>query len=309
VVLKVIQAADGHTEPTSPGYWKREPLVYESGVLENLPPGCAVPECFALAAPSREIMWLWLEDIATVHDSALPLPRYGLAARHLGRFNGLYLGNVPCPSFSWLRRDYLRSWVALGGPGMGQLPGVLDRPLVAHVYSGSVATRLVHRWEERDGLLATLASLPQTFCHMDAMRRNMIARHDAHGQRQTVLLDWGEAGLGAPGEDLAAFITGSVFLDAETPHARELEDIALESYIDGLRDVGWRGDAELVRRGYAIAAVLRILGGTTWVLHTLLNDGQHGELERAFGRPIHELVDRWAGAMKVAVEALDKVRH
>jgi aminoglycoside phosphotransferase (APT) family kinase protein len=143
---------------------------------------------------------------------------------------------------------------------------------------------------------------------MDAMRRNMIARHDAHGQEQTVLLDWGEAGLGAPGEDLAAFITGSVFLDAETPYAREMEDIALESYIDGLRDVGWRGDADHVRRGYAIAAALRVLGGTTWVLHTLLNDSRHGELERAFGRPIHELADRWAGAMRVAVEALDRAR-
>jgi hypothetical protein len=304
MVLKVIHAADGRSAPTSLGYWKREPLVYQSGILDRLPPGAAVPECFAVAAPSPESIWLWLEDIAAAHDGTWLLSRYGLAARHLGRLNGMYLRDVPCPSFTWLRRDYLRSWAALGGPGISQLTTALSHPLVARIYPDPIAERLIRAWDKRESLLETLSTMPQTFCHMDAMRRNMIGQRDSQGQEQTVFLDWGEAGIGAPGEDLASFTTGSVFLDAETPRVGALQDMALMCYIDGLCDVGWSGDAQPIRHAYAIAASLRVIGGTTWILQTLLGDGQHGGLEQAFGQQIDEIVDRWAEALRVFVDGL-----
>jgi hypothetical protein len=301
MVLKVIHAANGPSAPTGLRNWKREPLVYQSGILDHMPPGTAVPKLFFVATPSPETMWLWLEDISLANDGTWTLSRHGLAARHLGRFNGMYLVDMPCPSFTWLRRDYLRNWAALGGPGISQLTTALNHPLVARVYPDTIAERVIRAWDKRESLLETLSTMPQTFCHMDAMRRNMIGRRDSQGQEQTVLLDWGEAGIGAPGEDLAAFTTGSVFLDAETPKAEALQGVALTSYIDGLRDVGWSGDAQPIRHVYDIAATLRVLGGTAWIVQTLLDNDQHGGLEQAFGQQIDRIVDRWAEAVEVFV--------
>ena len=309
VVLKVIHAADGHTEPGSLGYWRREPFVYESGVLDLLPAGLAAPACLRLDAPEAGMVWLWLEAIDIAGDTLWPLARYGLAARHLGRFNGTYAADAARPSFPWLGRDYLCGWAALGADGIARLPAALDHPLVGRVYPGPIATQLRHLWEGRDDLLRLLAALPQTFCHMDALRRNLIARRDGQGRDQTVLIDWGEAGIGALGEDLAAFVTGSVFLDPTTPPARAVDAVAWAGYIEGLHDVGWHGNVDLVRQGYATAAALRILGGTTWVLHVAMDEAHHPEVAQAFEQPIYELLDRWAEAIQVVVEGLDQSRH
>ncbi len=308
LMLKVIQATEGRLDPASPGYWKREPLVYQSELLRALPPGVAVPDCLAVATPSPETVWLWLETIEGVRDAAWPLARYHLAANHLGQFNGRYLVTVPNLSVPWLHREYLRTWVAHGEAGIRQLPSVSGHPRVQRVYPAPMLAHLVRLWETRGTLLTALASLPQTLCHMDALRRNMIARQTADGRDQTVLLDWGEAGIGAPGEDLAGFVTGSVFLDEGTPRAGELDATVLTPYIAGLREVGWRGDADLVRRGYTIAAALRLLRGTTWVLHALLTDDGHPDLEQALGRPMNEIMEHWAEATEIVISRLDTLR-
>src|SRR5262249_34392976 len=39
LVLKVIQAREGCTGPVSPGFWRREPVVHQSGLLRTLPSG------------------------------------------------------------------------------------------------------------------------------------------------------------------------------------------------------------------------------------------------------------------------------
>lgn len=288
------------------GYWKREPFVYQAGLLANLPAGVAAPQYFGVEDLSNETVWLWLEDMGASSDSPWLLSRYALAARHIGQFNGVYLVRDACPSFPWLRQDYLRAWVALGGPGIGQLPDVVGRPLVDKVYPSPVVARLLRVWEQREALLTELAGLPQTFCHMDVMRRNLISRQDMYGHDQTVLIDRGEVGIGALGEDLAAFVTANVFLEPGTPPAQDLEGVGVTSYIDGLRDIGWHGDIQLVRRGYTRAAALRVLGGTTWVLQTILDNSRHDELERVFGQPIQKLLERWAKAISVVVDGVDK---
>src|SRR5439155_4390297 len=126
--------------------------------------------------------------------------------------------------------------------------------LMERVYPNEVAEQIFQIWDERELLLDALTRLPpQTFCHRDAFRRNLFAR-----RTQTVAVDWAYSGIGAVGEEIAPLVWGSLgFRDVPIEQAQELEALVFNSYLDGLRDAGWNGDARLVRFGYAAASVLR----------------------------------------------------
>jgi hypothetical protein len=47
-------------------------------------------------------------------------------------------------------------------------------------------------------------------------------------------------------------------MDVPGEEVRQLEAMVLESYTEGLRDMGWHGDPGLVRRGYRHSYAVRI---------------------------------------------------
>ena len=97
LVLKVLGPAAGPDDPTHMGYWKREMLLYSSGLLDDLPAGLRAPRCYGCDEPVDGVVWLWLEHVREDGERAWPLARWALAARHLGRFNGAYLAGRPLP--------------------------------------------------------------------------------------------------------------------------------------------------------------------------------------------------------------------
>lgn len=107
VILKVIQSPANaglenmgeKDDPTHWNYWKREPSIYRSGILENLPGDICAPRYFGVAEMPGDIIYLWLEDVTDSHQGTWSLDRYALAARHLGQLNGSYLGERSLPSF------------------------------------------------------------------------------------------------------------------------------------------------------------------------------------------------------------------
>ena len=107
VILKIIQSpanvggvnlGEGDDQ-THWNYWKREPLIYQSGLLETLPGGLTAPRCFGIVEKPGNIVLLWLEDVAGSDAGAWSLDRYALTARHLGQLNGIYLSERSLPSF------------------------------------------------------------------------------------------------------------------------------------------------------------------------------------------------------------------
>ncbi len=103
-VLKVVQVAavPGATftvnrDPSAPTYWKREPELFRDGVLGGITGNLIPPRCYGVAEPDDDAAWIWLEEIVEDEADDWPLARYGLAARHLGQFNGRYLVGEPMP--------------------------------------------------------------------------------------------------------------------------------------------------------------------------------------------------------------------
>lgn len=289
VVLKVLRPGAGSADPTASLYWQREALVYRSGVLTDLPGGLRAPRVLGAADRSDGAVWLWLEEVAETTGPAWPLERYGLAARHLGRFNGAYLVGRPLPVHPWLPAGYLRRWVELSEAARTALPLVRGDPEMGRYWPEDVLVRSLALWARREELYAALERLPRTFCHGDANRGNLLASRAPDGEEEMVAIDWAFAGLGAPGEEIAQLVVVDVLLGrVELARLPDLEDTVYGAYVEGLRDAGWRGDERQVRLGYAAHAALRnsFLGPLIVMPPAAVRAG----FEQLVGRPYGELL-------------------
>jgi hypothetical protein len=248
--------------------WDREARAYRSGLLRRLPGGLVAPRLLHLGRAAGAV-WLWLECVRDAFGGRWPLAHYGVAARHLGRFNGAYLGERAVPPRRWLRRDWAaghsepRHWAG----ARRELDRLLAHPDVRAAFPAAEGDRMRRLLDEQPLLMERLARLPQTLCHHDASSANLFARRvppsapAAGGPGdgwETVAVDWEELGPGPPGAEAATLVFGSMRRGAvPARRAAALTRTALEGYAAGLRDAGWRGDERQVRLGFSAAVALR----------------------------------------------------
>ncbi len=258
-IRKECNSANGNSDPKDYDYWKREILLYQSALLHNLPRMLIAPRCFAIEERSAQRAWLWLEDMGSQeHATQWPLAQYGVAARHLGQFNGAYLVGRPLSMHIWLRRPDVRERLALAAPGIDQLPTLRTYPNFAPLLTDEHMERIQWLWAKREQLLAMLEQLPLTFCHRDAFQHNLLLCHDGAGNQQTVALDWGSCGLGMLGEELVPLFSATLkFVVADPIRLQELDRTIFAGYMAGLRDAGWQGDEALVRFGFTALTALK----------------------------------------------------
>ena len=301
LILKIAQAKPENGEDLQGvWYWKREPLVYQSGLLNDLPDGLAAPRCYAATEHHDGTTWIWMEEVRDEVYEQWPLAYYGDVARCLGQFNGAYLAGKPLPDYPWLTRKHLRKYLEHAAPAVERLLNSLDHPLVQRALPGISAEFIQTIWEERLAILEAIEHLPQTFCHLDAFRRNLFSRHAVDGGCQVTAVDWSFAGIAAVGEEIAPLVNGSVAFGAVDPGDEiELERIVLEKYLEGLQDAGWRGNPDLVRFGYAATLYWRYaVGGFVGeMIPWMLDERHHEAIEQAIGHSMQDSADKTAAQL------------
>lgn len=162
-------------------------------------------------------------------------------------------GGAPLPASDWLSRDPLTHWTADADVALKKLVDYRDHPIVQRIYPAEVIDTTRQLCKERPLFLEGLHRLPQTLCHQDVFRRNLFAQDD-----HTLAIDWEMMGIGAVGEDLAGLVSANLALrEVDPAQGDALDKVVLSGYMDGLRDIGWQGDADLVRFGYTAASALR----------------------------------------------------
>jgi Phosphotransferase enzyme family len=225
-VLKLVQLNPaGHprwpaaAEQEHPYYWRREPLAYESGLLERLGE-LRAPRLLASVTRSDDAVALWLEDES--RPPAFTPVLLGTVAERLGAAQGRLA--LELPAAPWLSRRWLRAYLVLRGP--------LSR--------------------EQERTLARVEAAPQTLCHLDFYPGNLL------GPDGSVVIDWAYCGIGALGEDPGNLVPDAMF-DGFVPvsQARELEEAVWEGYLAGLTRSPWRGDEQEVRWVFRAATVLK----------------------------------------------------
>jgi hypothetical protein len=310
LILKVIVPPDGEDSPTTNHRpWTREIDAYRSGLLDDLPGRFRAPRAIHIADNPDGSLWLWLEQLTDRYDHRWPLTAYGVAARHLGQFNGAYLGNRSIPDFPWLMPDWAKwhSEPPRAVAAWSLLEQLLADARVQSALPIAIAARARRLLHKQPRYLAILASLPQTLCHHDAAQANLFAQQRSDGEDETVAIDWETIGRGTVGADLASLVFSTLRRgDFPSADAEELDHVAFAGYLAGLRDAGWHGPVDQVRLAYTAAVSLRwsLLLGT---LRDVVDDETRMKAAYDWNFPPDDLLRQWIPLSIFLLDRADEV--
>ncbi|GAB4148502.1 MAG: hypothetical protein Fur0021_08490 [Candidatus Promineifilaceae bacterium] len=242
-------------------YWQREAFFYQSDLISQVPAGITIPQCYGIHHWDDQIIWLWLEEIEHGQGDIQQPEQLGFLAYQLGRLNGKFADPARLPDAAWLARNTHAQWLKSTPRSAKALLTATGQPKWDHPYLQSLFPAAHSHpfrqfWDAIDHFLAILPALPSTWCHGDGAPTNFKIRQTSDDGQEVVALDWALTGIGVLGEDVAQLIGASyAFFDAG--NWDNLIQMLLNRYLDGLREMGWPGDARLVWLGYAITTLIK----------------------------------------------------
>jgi hypothetical protein len=273
-------------------------LVADSDLLAHLPAGLIAPRGLGTTQVSDVELWLW-QEMLPPDDHPWTWSDYREAAYRLGQWQGQTLtaqslSDQSHANLSWLSQNWLAGWTD------GALSYLYDtivglhgwqHPALLGHFAPDVLTQVQQLWAKRTSLLAQLAALPQTLCHLDAYRANMVWRNN-----DLMLLDWANVGQAALGEELAAFVGATLWFDhVPLAQAETLETAAFDGYLAGIHAGGWDGDASQVWQAYRCHMPLRYAHNSLFnMLRTAVEPGFGEEWERKTNQPLADILNREA---------------
>jgi hypothetical protein len=241
----------------------REIMAYRSGLLTDLPGPLRAPRLLDIDEDAAAV-WLWLEDLKDTFARRWSLEQFGLAARHLGQFNGAYLVSRALPTEPWLNYSLSRHQAEVRGElkqtptYRAELQQLVLHPVVQRLFGAQIAVRTAQLLRDQAQFVHALSQLPQTLCHHESSLANLFAVRRVDGQLETVAVDWEQVGPASIGADISTLVFGTMRrceFDAE--RATELDEAVFTGYVAGLREAGWQGRAAEVRLGFTGAVGLR----------------------------------------------------
>jgi Ser/Thr protein kinase RdoA (MazF antagonist) len=214
-----LQRWPSESGPADPYYWRREALVYESGLLDGLD-GLQAPSLLGLFERDDGSVALWLEDVPEAPPWTAE--RLRAFARRLGRAQAAFARHPP--EEEWLARGFLRRYLQL------------------HEVAGA----------ECEAVLARLDAFPHTFAHNDLHPANV---HQDGG----IVLDWAFSGIAPLGLDPGVLVGDGIADDVIPAEQADAAGTAVwEGYSAGLRDGGFDGDIEAIRWAFLRGTALRL---------------------------------------------------
>ena len=252
--------------------WQVEPAAYESTLQTALPPGLRMPRTFAVRWLADRSAAIWIEDIDTdnIRWTTAHIRR---AARLLGRFAASASVRAACaPLDQWISDRSVRDY-ANGRVAMQVIPALRGdelwaHPLVADHFGSDLRSRLLQLVDALPGLLDELDTLPAGVCHGDACTRNLLI---CRSEPDLVMIDFGFLRYAPLGIDLSQLVVGEIQLGERVPdELSTLSTVALEAFVEGLRQEGNSATIEQVARGHAIT--MAIFTGVSAIPFELLDE-------------------------------------
>jgi hypothetical protein len=261
-VLKVVgpredERAERTRRPSSYLFWAREPIVFDEGLpAAYRDAGIRGPRLLRRVDRPDGAVALWLEDVEGRTGAELSVADLGAFARRLGEAQGrIAVAGAPQPT--WASRGFLREYgaerpVEPGSAGRLELDDPRWQRPAMGVIDPALRDALIRLQRERPTFVGWVEAAPRTLAHLDAWPTNVFVTPT----RETVLIDWAYAGEGALGEDIGNLVPDAVF-DLLHPATvlPDLDRVAFDGYLAGLRAAGWDGDERVVRLATCASAV------------------------------------------------------
>lgn len=304
VVLKII-TAQPIDSLTGPHYWLREVEVYRSGFADSIPGNLFVPKCYRLEQPTENVCWLWLEYVEQTTPDNWDDAAFIRAARYLGQLNGGYLQTNPVPVQAWMSQDWHRRNLKQIAPAFENFKTAMNHPLYQQGFPADSHTSILDMWDKQERYLVALDNVPQTICHYDAFRNNLLVHHD-----EIAIIDWTFVGVGPLGSDIATMLWVSfVFNCLNAARMDSLYEPVFESYLAGLQDAGWDGDVKQVRLGYAVSFPVRVLISAGYDTLLFLNESRHPIFERIVRYSMHDYMTTHVAPVHAVIDKImDEVK-
>lgn len=251
LVLKVQKKWE---RPGDPECWRREFDIYQSGLMESMPPSLKMPRAYLLEESENQTQ-IWMEYVDGANGTAqlTGLDELIRVAQRLGQFQAEFHRagklDVAClRPFPAVESSFAR-WY-------GYVEDVLGAPIEG--FPEELRALLLNYAARAEDVMASLKKLPVTLCHGDAWVNNIFLKND-----DVYLIDWDCAGYGYMGEDLIDLLVDETFVDGELS-ANELpryRHALFEAYCVGARKGGMifsMNDADM-RNIFALAWGYRVL--------------------------------------------------
>ena len=156
-------------DPRHWNYWKREALVYTTGLPERL--GLGAPRLLGWEEKPDGDLELRLEHVDGAHGGALAQDGLRAAARALGRAQG-----TPPPDEPWFSRGFLRDYVGSRAVDWSLIDddAAWAQPLVRRHFPPPLRDALRRLHANRERLLALLARLPRLGIRASAVKYDWL---------------------------------------------------------------------------------------------------------------------------------------
>ena len=255
IILKVIKPdSTEKEEPLHHNYWRREALVFESKLLDDLPDSIQAAKSYLIEEQQDGTIWLWMERVKGQYADSQE--QFDFIARQLGRFNGTYLMEKEIPNQEWICRGWLKSWTTASrmyAPSPEDYLHRLHRDNVRSIWSWFQGFN-----KQVENNLSSLERLPRVLAHQDLSQMNMLIVKNDFETDRLVLIDWQFMSISGVGEDLAKMFGVNMSLGIIPPERYgAFQNSLFNAYIAGLKDMGWQGDEALARYGYCLGTALR----------------------------------------------------
>jgi hypothetical protein len=294
-------------------YWRREILAYQSGLLEQLPPGVRAPRCYGVVE-NEDGAWVWMEYFKEATGEAWSLDDFERAARHLGRFQGTYLCGFPIPNQPWLCGPFFGiGWAEQNG-WSGFMSEEFEQnawklPIFHDALNDKQKLRLLQLIVENLRFDLVNMRLPQVLCHNDLHRKNLLwASSSQLVEKDLVILDWAFTGPGAVGNDLGGLLVNSLyFFDYDPFDPETIEAALLDGYLAGIADQQVEIDPQFVRLGYLISLSFFMEYLPGWTPLVLPPDsGDH--IQDMNGHSAKEVLASWVHLNDFCLDRADEAR-
>ncbi|MEV7082802.1 phosphotransferase [Streptomyces sp. NPDC093516] len=246
------QIDDGGDGPADWAYWRREALVLGSSFPYAVAGRFGAVRCLGIVPLPGDRLRLWLERVDGTPGEAWTARELFDTAEFLGGFHARSLRQPPPPR-DWWCRPFLEQ-AALRGR-FALIDRVADAETSADaavrgLFPPGTATALRSLARRHAETVRTVRSLPAALVHRDLTPRNLF--RTAGG---TVAVDWGQAGLGPAGEDLATLVLSSAAAaDLDAAATLALGSAAVARHAAGMGEEGSPCDPEDVALAYRLVA-------------------------------------------------------
>ncbi len=303
VVLKILERQEDEPPLSYLRHWQREFFLAQSGLTKRMPGPVKAPHFYRVDETPGGA-WLWMEHIESHRSRPWVLDDYAFAAHQLGAWNGRCIQEMPPLTEPWLARQHYRSWWSDTNREQ-----VWQFALHQKHISEDTRIRCEQLWEDREMFFSAIEALPHTFSHFDSQRRNLFIRRGVDDQDELVLVDWALCGLGTLGAELSGLVGwSSVFLEWPTAVLPELDTAAFGSYLQGLRKVGWSGEADMVRFGYLAYLAMMLGVNCPWLMVWFCSADNRQFASKALGLTEEELYLQMLPGFSYSLDCADEAR-